>query len=176
MTSTKRKALLGVIVGAFAVAAAVPMIVSGTASAQTNSRLCGRVFKSPRTAEVTVRIFEVRKSDSIVCKEAALLHRAGGDQLTARQSPFLRTFKDTSFDDWPSAAFKMHECEGWRNRPMNDGGLGDKDINFIGDNFPQPHDHFDICTNMNRSDTIFDMNEYWLYAHPTSENASFQRD
>ncbi len=176
MTRTKRKALIGAIVGAFAVAAAIPMVVSGTASAQTNSRLCGRTFKSPRTNEVTVRLIEVRKSDSLVCNEAKLLLRAGGNQITAKQSPFLRTFKDTAFDDWPSAGFKQVVCEDWKTRPTDTGGLGDKDINFIGDNFPLPHDQYDICNNMNRSDTIFEMNEYWLYSHPDSPTVSFQRD
>jgi hypothetical protein len=177
MTGKKRKALLGAVLGALALTAAVPMVVSGTASAQTNSRLCGRAFKSPRTGEITARVIEVRKDDSIACNEAKLLNRAGGDQLTPKQSPFLRQFVDLeSADDWPSASFQQVVCEEFKNRSPEIGGTGNKNITFVGDNFPLPNDQWDICTNMNRSDTIFEMEEYWLYSHPSSPTVFFQRD
>jgi hypothetical protein len=58
----------------------------------------------------------------------------------------------------------MEVCEDWKQRPVEIGGLGGKDLNFIGDNHSGSRDQNDICNNMNRNETaIFTDGIYWLH-------------
>ncbi len=169
MRNTKRKALLATVLGLAAVAAAIPIVVSGTASAQTNSRLCGRYFKSPTTGEVVTRILEVRKSDKAVCAESNF----GG--INPSDFPGRDSLKDQNLgtgDFWTTDTFEFVVCEDWKTRAVEFGGLENREIEFLGDNFPTPHDQYDICHNMNRSDTAFDIEAYWLYEDADTGNAN----
>ena len=169
MRNTKRKALLATVLGLAAVTAAIPMVVSGTASAQTNSRLCGQYFKSKTTGEVVTKLLEVRKSDKAVCSGDRF------DAINPSSFPGRKSLRDQNLgteDFWTTDSFKFVVCEDLKTRPVEFGGLGNLEIDFNGDNFPTPHDQFDICQNMNRSDTTFDIEAYWLYEDADAGNAN----
>lgn len=169
MPDTKRRALLATVLGLAAVAAAIPMVISGTASAQTNSRLCGRYFTSRTTGEVVTKILEVRRSDKAVCRG----DKFGG--INPSDFPGRDSLKDQKLgneDSWTTNTFEFVVCEAWKTRAVEFGGLGNREIEFLGDNFPTPHDQSDICQNMNRSDTTFDIEAYWLYEDADAGNAN----
>ncbi len=163
MTRTKRKALLATVLGLAAVVAATPLVISGTASAQTNARLCGRYWVSEDrgdekgTGEVVTRLYEVTKGDPAPCSTGNI-----GDEFPKGFPGTLRE-QGKTVREWSTDDFKMVVCEDWKTRDLRIGGLGNKDLNFIGDNFPAEHNQTDICQNMNRNETIFDNGAYWLY-------------
>ena len=167
MTNTKRKALLAAIAAVCGVAVAVPMVVSGTASAQTNSRLCGRFWTSTDATgkrEMAANLYEVRKNDDPVCDRAkSELPIGKGEPRSPNDGPFKGRLKNKDVQTWQAGGFAFVVCEDWKPRNLEFGGLENLELNFIGNNFPSPHDQFDICNNMNRSDTTFDMQSYWLY-------------
>ena len=165
MTRTKRKALLAAVLGLAAVATAVPMVITGTASAQTNARLCGRFWESvdrsggeeKGTGEVVTRLYEVTKGDRLSCKSGNI-----SDEFP---KGFPGTLKEQgkTVREWHTDDFAMVVCEDWKTRDLKIGGLGNKALNFIGDNFPEEKNQTDICQNMNRNETVFDNGAYWLY-------------
>lgn len=157
MTGRKRKALLAAVVSLFGMTAAVPMIVSGTASAQSGSRLCGRVYEttpgSDIPKETVILLYEVQKNDrGTACDRAKKKHHQG-----AFDSPFDLAQKNSRFWNDDGAGIDMEICEDFKTYR-----LGGRELNFLGDNWPA-NDQNDICNNMNRSDTIFDMEAYWLH-------------
>lgn len=157
MKGRKRTALLATVVSLVGVAAAVPMIVSGTASAQSGSRLCGRLYQTTQGSnipkETVIRLYEVQKNDrASACDEAS--KKAGRSVF---DSPFNLAQKNSRFWNDDGIAIDMEKCEDFKT-----GHLGGRELNFIGDNWPAK-DQNDICNNMNRSDTVFEMETYWLH-------------
>ena len=177
MTRGKRKVLLTAAVAALGVGA-VPIIAPGTASAQTNSRLCGRYWHSDKTGETVTRFYEVSKISRNVCDLAhVLVPVSTSEERGPEDSPFQ--IRDESWkarenpnwgdgvNHWSTSSFRFVVCEGddpssFTQRPVEFGGRGGRNLNFIGDNFPT-YDQYDICNNMDRSDTTFEMEAYWLY-------------
>ncbi len=180
MRRSKRKALIAAIVSVCGVAVAMPMIVSGTASAQSGSRLCGRFWTSTDAAtgkqEMAANLYEVRKNDDPVCDRAkSELPIGKGESRSPNDGPFKDRLKNKDVQSWHAGGIAFVVCEDWKTRTLEFGGLENLDLNFIGDNWPA-NDQFDICNNMNRSDTLFDMNSYWLYYDGESATVNFQRD
>jgi hypothetical protein len=182
MGRLNRKKLLAKLAGTLGTVIALTMVNPQAASAQPGSRLCGTSWKSAKTAEVITRIYEVPKFRSgSVCNRASRMGMAIAD------SPFAGRLKDKDFRNWAtftvkvqrrvwswgfgwnevaydaSSRFRRVACESWRDRAEGWGGAGGRDLNFIGDDWPYPRNQTDICENMNRSDTLFDMHRYWLY-------------
>lgn len=181
MTRTKRKALLAAIVAVCGVTAAVPMIVSGTASAQAGSRLCGRFWTStdPDTGvrEMAANLYEVRDADKTVCGRAkSELPLGKSEPRSPNYGPFKERLKEKDVKTWTEAGFAFEICEDWKSRKLELGGLENLELNFLGKNFPEAHNQVDICDNMNRSDTILEMNSYWLYHDGVATTVDFQRD
>lgn len=158
MFSSKRKTLLAAVVALCAVA--VPVAVTGTAHAQSGSRLCGVIWQSKTfRAEVITRIYETPKKSEggeSTCDRATANNGGPGG------SPFGDLVRDKDFNNWVSLTFQYEKCEPWRDRPLDKNGFGGMDPEFVGDGWPAK-DNFNICNNMNRSDTVFDMQAYWLY-------------
>src|SRR5262245_55819361 len=172
------------------------MITPGQASAQSGSRLCGVSWKSVETGEIVTRIYEVPKEE--IWKQCTL---ATGGDVAVWGSPFESRLRDKDHADWStytvkitqtvwSAKFGWHhetqpvgsdfhfeKCEGWRDRSAEQGGLGGRELNFIGDNWPPQRSQTDICLDMNRSDLVTDMERYWLYDDndPKTTAVDFQR-
>jgi hypothetical protein len=167
MTRTKKKVLRAAVVGAVGAAVAVPVIAS-TASAQSGSRLCGHYWRSDASGEVVTRLYEVEK-DGDLCP------RSNGPG--PKGSPFADQLKDKDFKNSQKADDSIYEviCEDWKTRSTGLGGLGGKDLNFIGNDWPDYHDQYDICKDMSRS--VSRRKVYWLYYNgdPTSTTVDFRR-
>jgi len=177
MTGRKRTALLATVVSLLGTAVAVPMIVSGTASAQSGSRLCGKFFATKDRSERVTLLYEVPKDTpggfpSVPCTAAK------DSNLGPFDSPFNPENKTPTPDpENPTFNIKLKvadtkvwehvndveswECESYSTLIRE----GHSNIlKTIGDNFPlTTADQNDLCNNMNRSDTLATMQRYWLY-------------
>jgi hypothetical protein len=197
MGRANRKKPLAALAGTAGAVIALTVLTPGVASAQSGSRLCGTSWKSVKSGEIITRIYEVPKNEAwtFVCE------RARRKDVAVAGSPFANRLKDKNLENWATfvvntsrnscswrygcqqvtlpypSTFAWVFCEAWRDRAAELGGLGGRDLNFIGDNFPKQRSQADICKNMNRSDTIFDMERYWLYDDndPATKTVDFQR-
>jgi hypothetical protein len=196
MGRVEKKKLLCALAGILGSAITLTAITPGVASAQSGSRLCGRSWKSVKTGEIITRIYEVPKGEWY--KQC---NRASRDGMLVQTSPFANRLIDQNFANWQSfkvdvsetvwseragwhqrftavdSDFHWETCEGWKDRSAELGGLDGRDLNFIGDNWPKQHNQADICKNMNRSDSLFEMERYWLYDDndPATNAVDFQR-
>jgi hypothetical protein len=151
MTPKKRRILLATVASLIGVTAAIPMIVSGTASAQEGSRICGRKYHTTdpnaKITEVVFRIYDTPKHDLATC--AAAQHGGG------------RTAFDSGFKfvngSWDGAGVQIGTifCEDFSKYQLGDFKILDDGTN--------PYDQFDICNNMKRSENVGDLNAYFLY-------------
>lgn len=154
--------MLATVVSLLGATAAIPMVVSGTASAQTNSRICGREFVTNANSKFKEKVFliyEVPKEGSAECNQAKSENPLGSGK---RENPLFGPFKvkETAGIFWETTGVDHVVCEDFTSDLVGDPA---RNIEFIGDNFPANKDKKDICHNMNRSDTIFEMEAYWLY-------------
>ncbi len=169
MKSAKRKALLASIVALCGVAVAVPVVVSGTASAQTGSRLCGRYYisQNPETKqfEMAANLYEVPESGGAPCRLAKSEQPIGyAYPRNPRDSPMWNNYiNQDRFFGWQATGYANIRCEDWKNRALIQGGLGGLPLVFHGENWAGQRDQDDICDNMKRSDDQFNMVSYWLY-------------
>lgn len=185
MTGRKRTALLATVVSLVGVAAAVPMMVSGTASAQEGSRLCGRIFHTTPGSvddkgvtlpqETVILLYEVQKNDRGRACSKANQTDGSFNGLRPFESPFDLIQKNKRFWNGDGDAIDMETCETFTTAtPPRGGRLGNRGLEFLKktptdntktpiDNWPATKDQADICNNMNRSDTIFEMERYWLH-------------
>lgn len=197
MGRVNRKKLAAALAGTLGAAITLTMITPGAANAQSGSRLCGSSWKSVKTGEIITRIYEVPAEDPL----GAVCARAIRSGVAVLDSPFANRLKDKEIGNWSSFTVNVREsvwslrggwhemtvaegsefysviCESWRDRIAELGGLGGRDLSFIGDNWPKRHYQADICKNMNRSDTLFEMERYWLYDDndPATAAVEFQR-
>lgn len=165
-----RKKLLAALTATLGTAITLTAITPGVASAQAGSRLCGFSWKSVKSGEMVTRIYEVPVN--------AICDRATRSGVAALSSPFANRLRDKDIGNWGAhASHRWVTCEAWRSRAADLGGLAGRDLNFIGDNWPKQHNQADICKNMNRSDTAFEMESYWLYDDndPATPTVDFQR-
>lgn len=119
---------------------AIPLISPGTASAQPDSRICGRHWSNG--VDNLFLIYEVQKVDDGVCRAAI------ADQSDPATSGFSGTWtlvsESVAADGWenpqqPGAIF-MLECE---QLPLTSSG--------------------DVCHQMERTDGISNIHRYWVY-------------
>jgi hypothetical protein len=168
----KKKVLRATVIGALAMGIAIPMIAAETASAQSGARLCGHYWRSDKTGEVVTRLYEVDKEDSsFECHRA----RRGG---SAKDSPYAGQLKDQDFkNSWKATGSIFYVSgEDWKTRSTGLGGLGNKNLNFIGGGWPKNTDQYDICKDIDRSTSLSYMHSYWLYYNgdPNSTTLDFQ--
>jgi hypothetical protein len=131
------------------------------------------------TGEVVTRIYEVRRADRSTCGSAKVLQSIGaGVPRNPGNFPYEDIIRhevgrgeDKWFNGWETDSFAFEICESWKTREVQYGGLGGGAINFKDGGWPLPNDQYDICNNMNRSDTIFEMETYWLYNDNISETS-----
>jgi hypothetical protein len=151
MMTRNRCYLMTALAAVLAIGAGSALTVDGPANAQSGSRLCGRVWSSPDTGESVIRLVEVSKNlddASENCRHAQ--RRNGGPGEGAPYEMHSTNITSTSIDTVVCESFKTDYL---LNRPLE----------FEGDNWPSPQDQNDICLNMNRSDTKFEVETYWLY-------------
>jgi hypothetical protein len=177
MPRLKKKKLLAALASTAGALITLTVVTPDLASAQSDgpgvndqagSRLCGTYWKSPTSGEIITRILEVSK------KEGCTPQGADGG---VPASPFNDRFKDKDAKKWKGGTFTGVVCESWKSRTADQGGLAGRDLNFIGNNFPMPHDQQDICNNMRRTDSQQDPQTYWLYDdnNPATKAVDFQR-
>lgn len=168
MTRNRRNFMLATIVSLLGATAAIPMIVSGTASAQENSRICGREWTTDANSKFKERIFriyEVPKEGSAECDWAK---SSSNDSKNPLNSPFKLGEQTGTF--WNTSAVRVMTCEDFTKKLREDPtsttvgsrGPGVRRIENYSDNKPIM-DETDICNNMDRSDNRFEMERYWLY-------------
>ncbi len=165
MTTTKRRYLLTALVSLLGATAAIPVIVSGTASAQENSRICGRGWSTDNNSkyrEKIYRVYEVPKEGSAECDWA----RSSSNHS---ENPLQFPNTDEKVGSWwVTWAIGQITCEEFVELLVKDPNWEDKtkkrDIYFVGGGFPDENKD-DLCQSMNRSDTRATMRRYWAYLH-----------
>jgi hypothetical protein len=159
--------------GVLGVAVVIPLLLPNTASAQSGSRLCGRIYKTTPGSvdpsnpnrginETVIRLYEVQKNDNAMACGTA----QNKANRRAWSSPFTLRQQVHKFWDIHGKAVEMVICEDFKTDYLNS-----LDVDFQGEGWPA-RDQNDICNNMNRSDTVFEMETYWLYHdddQPTSK-------
>lgn len=158
---TKRATAL---VGVLAMAGTAVAVTAG-AHAQSGSRLCGVFYRASTTHEIVVKLYEYPPADQTICRGPT---QSG--ENPAWDQPFVQEKQDSA---WTHYSFKNEVCEDFPNAFMN--GM---DFRRRGGGWPSWEDHNDICHNMNRSDTVFELERY--YAHyngdPYNNVWDFMRD
>lgn len=164
------------IVAGLAVLAAAGTSLFGLpeADAQTNSRLCGRIWWNTTSQETVIRFYEVRKADSTTCSWAKEEHPLGRGVILAQDGPWKlkgpRNPGLTPDPAWPSDSIGLYVCEEFKKEYAKG-----RDWVYEGQGWPSVTDQNDICLNMNRSDTAFEMETYWLYDDGSHGTWQFRR-
>lgn len=119
------------------------LALASTASAQPGSRLCGQAWVSDEGS--LYELYEVSKTDEVACREA------------------INGEADPNTSPWP----KEPQEKQWQRPPWQDidafwfnNGENDEDLGTIYMGLCE--DYANVCDKMNRSDTVFEMNRYWV--------------
>jgi hypothetical protein len=151
MTADRRYVMTALAAAVLTVGAGSALAVDGPAQAQTGSRLCGRVWTVPDTGESLIRLIEVGKETDGVSGNCDYAQRTGGGP--GEGAPY-----DMHSYNLTTTSIYSVTCESFKTDYLHGGPLV-----FEGGNWPSPQDQNDICLNMNRSDTRFEVETYWLY-------------
>lgn len=168
-----RLALIASILGG---AAFVPVVLSGQASAQSGSRICGRAWeiREPGNTggEFIYKIYEVDKNSSYLTLTCATARDGGASEPDPTWGPDLiknnlAYVKDGIAErDWTEFVIDNRECENFTNEVKNG-----KDIVFKDDgtSWSNPNQD-DICNTMNKSENLGEMKAYWLMFNSNTKN------